>query len=80
MYNNIWRFSVFYNPDKSISSLVTLSLFWVVMGNHSKTSGPIEVWKCNIPAFFGNYDRPTDQPTDGQESLKETYTYSITQL
>ena len=23
--------------------------------------------KVSLPAFFGTYDRPTDQPTDGQE-------------
>ena len=30
----------------------------------SWTSSPILVWKCNLPAFLGNHDRPTNQPTD----------------
>ena len=29
----------------------------------------LDRWKCNFPALLGNYDRPTDQPTDTHEDL-----------
>ena len=29
-------------------------------------SAPIGAWKFNMPAFSGNYSRPTDQPTNQQ--------------
>ena len=30
------------------------------------TSSTKEAWKCIFPPFLGNYDRPTNQPTDRQ--------------
>ena len=28
-----------------------------------QTSAPIGAWKCNFPAFLGNNERPTKEPT-----------------
>ena len=33
---------------------------------HRSTFAPIGEWKCNLPPFLGNYDRPTDRTTNSQ--------------
>ena len=37
-------------------------------------SAPIGTWKCNSPAFLGNCDRPTNEPTGGHYCPKGSYT------
>ena len=35
------------------------------------TSAPIGAWKCNLPLFRENYDRPTDYPTNNMRILQD---------